>query len=267
MTVDGPDRSDGIEPGTVDDALIGRLATSPSLLVASDFDGVLAPIVDDPDRSAPIAASIEALARLQDAPDTAVAIVSGRERRQLLRLVPDPARFILVGSHGAEPDGPEWEGAGPDHQSAQRLARLVDELRALADELPGFFVEVKSLSVAAHFRRVDEAVRAVAIDAVGRLRQAWPATVVTGKEVVEFSVGTANKGDAIRALADQARATASVYLGDDVTDEDAFRVLGPDDAGIKIGPGPTAATHRLADPHDAADFLQRLADHRCDQRA
>lgn len=247
-----------------DDTLIERLAATDRLLLASDFDGVLAPIVDDPAASAPIEASMDALARLNGQPDTTVAIVSGRERAQLLDLVPGPGRFILVGSHGSELDGAIIEGAEPDEPAKQRLARLVEDLRALADDVPGFFVEVKSLSVAAHFRRVDEAVRSAAVEAVGRLRQGWPAKVVTGKEVVEFSVGSANKGDAMVVLAARCRSTASVYLGDDVTDEDAFEVLGPDDAGIKVGPGPTAARHRLDSPDAVADFLQRLADRRAD---
>ncbi len=243
-----------------DDALIDRMAATDRLLLASDFDGVLAPLVDDPAASAPIEASIDALARLHRLPNTTVAIVSGRERRQLLDMVPDPGRFILVGSHGSELDGAIIDGVEPDEPTRARLANLVEDLRALADDVPGFFVEVKSLSVAAHFRRVDEAVRAAAIETVGRLRQGWPAKVVTGKEVVEFSVGSADKGDAMVVLAARSRSTTSVYLGDDVTDEDAFEVLGPDDAGIKIGPGPTAASHRLATPEDVADFLTRLAD-------
>lgn len=253
------------EPQMIDDALIERLASSDHLLLGCDFDGVLAPIVDDPAASAPLAGSIDALARLNERGDTTVAIVSGRERSQLLDLVPDPGRFILVGSHGTELDGVIIDGAEPDGPAKQRLARLVEELRAVADDIPGFFVEVKSLSVAAHFRRVDEAVRSAAVEAVGKLRTGWPAKVVTGKEVVEFSVGSANKGDAMAILVDRCRSTASVYLGDDVTDEDAFVILGPDDAGIKVGPGPTAASHRVDTPEDVVEFLQLLAERRSGQ--
>jgi trehalose 6-phosphate phosphatase len=237
------------------DAVVQRLADTTVLLVASDFDGVIAPIVDDPERSAPIPGSIDALAHLATRPDTIVAIVSGRERRQLETLVPGPDRFILVGSHGAEIGGVE-----PDETSRGLLVELTARLDELAADVDGFFVEPKALSVAAHFRRIaDQADRERVADAVDRLRHDWPVKVVAGKEVVEFTVATATKGDAIRALGRRHGATATVYLGDDVTDEDAFAVLGGGDVGIKVGPGPTAATHRLDAPPSVTEFLRHLA--------
>ncbi|MEM9566496.1 MAG: trehalose-phosphatase [Actinomycetota bacterium] len=246
------------EPTDIDDTLLTSLAVTPRLLVASDFDGVLSPIVDDPMRSFPIAASIEALARLAEHPETDVAIVSGRERSRLQLLVPQPERFTLVGSHGAELDGIEV-----DEQDRLRLQRLTDDLGALGERFDGFFVEAKALSVAAHFRRVAPDRRNDAVEAVDALIDGWPAKVLTGKEVVEFTIGTADKGDAVVALRDRTEATVTVYLGDDVTDEDAFAALDPGDIGIKIGPGPTAATHRLDAPAAVTTFLADLADRRC----
>lgn len=240
----------------IDDAVISRLATCQRLLVASDFDGVLAPIIDDPRRSAPLPTSLAALARLAAIEGTDVAIVSGRERRQLRALVPEPDRFTLVGSHGAEIDDVD-----PDPADLDLLARLVDELDRLAREIPGFFVESKTLSVAAHFRRIDdEQRRREATERVERLRRRWSAKVVSGKEVVEFTIATATKGDAVLVLAERGDRPTVVYLGDDLTDEDAFAVLGPGDVGIKVGPGPTSASHRVDTPDDVARFLGRLAD-------
>ncbi len=246
------------EPTDIDEATLTNLASTPRLLVASDFDGVLSPIVDDPMRSFPIPASIEALARLAERPDTDVAIVSGRERSRLQLLVPEPERFTLVGSHGAELDGIDV-----DEGDRRRLERLTGDLRALGERFDGFFVEAKALSVAAHFRRIATGRRDEAIAAVDRLIERWPAKVVTGKEVVEFTIGTADKGDAVVALRDRTAATVTVYLGDDVTDEDAFAALDPGDVGIKIGPGPTAATHRLDAPAAVTTFLSALAERRC----
>ncbi len=243
---------------TIDDALIERLAGTERLLVATDFDGVLAPIVDDPGASAPIADAVESLARLGRDEATAVAIVSGRERGQLQAMVPEPERFILVGSHGADLDESE-----PTDEERRRLDRLVADLEAVAAETPGFHIEPKALSVAVHFRRVADDRRDEAIEAVDRLRRAWPAKVVTGKEVVEFTIGVADKGDALRTLRHRSAATVAVYLGDDVTDEDAFAALAPGDVGVKVGPGPTSATHRVESPEAVTDFLAGLADRRC----
>jgi trehalose-phosphatase len=237
----------------VDEDVLGQLARTPRLLVATDFDGVLAPIVDDPERSAPLPASMDALAGLAVSEDTSVAIVSGRERRRLESLVPESGRFILVGSHGAELHDAETE---PDQR--HRLDSMIGALDELAREVPGLFVEVKTLSVAVHFRRVGGPERERGLAAVEELTARWPAKVVTGKEVVEFALATANKGDAILALAGRTRATATVYLGDDATDEDAFAVLGPGDVGVKVGPGETAASRRLGSPADVSRFLERL---------
>lgn len=262
--MDDPNRRNGNrrEPASVDHNVIDRLADTERLLVASDFDGVLAPLVDDPASSVALPSAIDALARLGRAEATAVAIVSGRERRQLESLVPGADRFLLVGSHGAELDGTE-----PDDRSRALLESLVGDLVDLAGSIEGLHVERKALSVAVHFRRVVSTDREPAATAVERLRQAWPAKVVTGKDVVEFTIGTAHKGDALRSLGREVGATCSVFLGDDVTDEDAFAVLGPDDVGIKVGPGSTTATHRVDSPEAAAEFLNRLAERRGSDRS
>ena len=230
-------------------------ATVRSLLVASDFDGVLAPIVADPAAVSARPASVEALETLAALNATSVAVVSGRDYRTLAGFVGPSAPFTLIGSHGAEV-GPEGAALTDDEQA--QLARVTAELHALADRHPGFHVETKPLSVAAHLRRVEGDATAAA-EAVDALVETWPAKVVSGKEVVEFTVRQVTKGDAVTALADSLQAEAVVYLGDDVTDEDVFTVLGPTDVGIKVGEGQTAARHRVADPSEVTTVLVELA--------
>jgi len=84
-------------------------------------------------------------------------------------------------------------------------------------------------------------------------------TVKVGKEVVEIAVVQADKGVALRRLADEVGAEAVVYLGDDLTDEDAFSVLGPGDVGIKVGDGPTLARYRVTDSTAVLTALEHLA--------
>jgi trehalose 6-phosphate synthase/phosphatase len=87
-------------------------------------------------------------------------------------------------------------------------------------------------------------------------------TIREGKDVIEFALRPGNKGDAIDRLREHTSATSVFYAGDDVTDEDAFAVLGPEDLGLKIGRGRTAAGHRVRGPEEVAEALALLADYR-----
>ena len=81
-----------------------------------------------------------------------------------------------------------------------------------------------------------------------------------GKNVVEFSVRSTTKGEALEHLRRYTAADAVFYAGDDVTDEDAFAALGADDVGLKSGEGATLANFRVAGPTQVARALNLLAD-------
>jgi trehalose 6-phosphate phosphatase len=83
-------------------------------------------------------------------------------------------------------------------------------------------------------------------------------TAKPGKDVLELAVTDADKGSALVRLRRELGARGVLYLGDDVTDEDGFRALGPDDVTVKVGDGDTAATHRLADLAEVPAVLERL---------
>jgi trehalose 6-phosphate phosphatase len=83
-----------------------------------------------------------------------------------------------------------------------------------------------------------------------------------GKDVLEFSVRSTTKGDAVEHLRKYTSATAVFYAGDDATDEDAFAALAASDFGLKSGPGETIAAHRVSGPHQVAQVLALLAEFR-----
>ena len=83
-----------------------------------------------------------------------------------------------------------------------------------------------------------------------------------GKDVVEFAVRGATKGDGVQRLREHLGASAVLFAGDDVTDEDGFNALTGADVGIKVGEGVSAARYRVADPEQLADALELLADAR-----
>lgn len=245
--------------------------TGDRLLLATDFDGVLAPLVLDPMSSRPTAGSMAALAQLATRPEVSVALVSGRDAatlRALTGLGPD-APVTVVGSHGAEVEaapGEPWTTAGPglDPRRADLLAQVTAELADVTTSHEGARLETKPVAVALHTRGLDASVAAAAeaaAEQVGRRHRG--VTVKRGKAVVELAVVGADKGTTVLALADALGAGAGraavVYLGDDVTDEDVFTRLEDGDVGIKVGPGATAARWHLSDPETVAAFLTRLS--------
>ena len=256
MTSDSNER-DSIEHDMLDRAL-GTLAQTPVLLVACDYDGTLAPIVEDPADARPVRESLVALRALAALPNTHVAVISGRALSDLAELSGLDGPVLLVGSHGSEFDQDFTRSLSPA-QTALRQ-RVLDEMHRIASRNPGFRVEAKPASIAFHYRSVppalaDEALAELAAGAAG-----WEGVhVKRGKMVLELAVVHTSKGDAIDTLRHRVGAGAVLYLGDDVTDEDAFARLQGPDVAVKAGPGDTGAAHRVADAVEVARRLALLA--------
>ena len=233
-------------------ALDGAAAT-PRLLVASDFDGTLAPIVNNPADARPLPRAADALIALAGLPSTTVVLVSGRALGTLRELSSMPPPVHLVGSHGAEFD------SGFSHDiDRELLERITAELTAIAANRPGVTVEPKPASVALHVRNAGAADGRAALDAALAAAQAWDAELTEGKAVLEFAVISTDKGEAIDIIRDRDDATAVVFFGDDVTDEKAFRRMRDGDVGVKVGPGDTLAGHRVESPEDVVAALEYL---------
>lgn len=254
------------------EAGLRRLALADRLLVASDFDGTLAPIVDRPDAVEPDLEALAELRRLAELEDTRVAVISGRSRAFLERhfgegraALGEPG-MILVGSHGAELDPALLEDDGadggppashdPEHQRV--LAETAERLDAVAGDYAGAIVERKPTAVAFHYRQVEEARREEAARRAAALADEGPLRIQAGHLVVELVAGDANKGDAIDVLRQATGATATLFVGDDRTDEHAFARLGPGDLAVKIGPGSTCAPVRISSQKAVAPLFRRL---------
>jgi trehalose 6-phosphate phosphatase len=228
-------------------------AEVPRLLIACDFDGTLAPIVNEPADARPLPASADALAGLAELPSTHAALISGRALTVLRQLSSMPASVHLVGSHGAEFD------TGFAHPVDEALlARITDGLNNIASNRPGVAVETKPASVALHVRNADPADADAALDEARAAAQSWDAQLTEGKAVIEFAVISTDKGEAVDILRGEYSASAVVFFGDDVTDEKAFRRLRKGDVGVKVGPGETLAEYRVESPEDVALALAHL---------
>jgi trehalose 6-phosphate phosphatase len=229
----------------------------PRLLVTSDFDGTLAPIVNNPADARPLAEAAAALVELAGLPSTAAALISGRGLDTLRSLSSMPNSVHLVGSHGAE------FATGFSHDiDKSMLQTIFDTLSSIAAESPGATVELKPASVALHVRNASPADAEAALERARDESTSWDAQLTEGKAVLEFAVISTDKGEAVDILRQQHDADAVVFFGDDVTDEKAFRRLRDGDVGVKVGPGETLATFRIGTPEDVATALEFLLDAR-----
>ncbi|HEX6872782.1 MAG TPA: trehalose-phosphatase [Micromonosporaceae bacterium] len=249
-------------PTPIDEHLrqaIKRIARTPQLLVACDYDGTLAPLVDDPTHAVPLPEAVAAIRTLASLPQTTVAVISGRSLRDLAALSRLPSEVHLIGSHGSEFDVGFVERIAPE--LADLRTRIGRALSEIAKDQAGVRLEQKPASVALHTRLADRDLAAKLIEDVRSGPATWPGVHVTlGKDVIELSVVATHKGTAVDTLRMQLSATAVLFAGDDVTDENAFANLHGPDVGVKVGPGPTHAEYRVPDPESAVRILALLTD-------
>ncbi|PWK91137.1 trehalose 6-phosphatase [Lentzea atacamensis] len=240
---------------------ICQLARTPRLLVASDYDGTLAPIVSDPEQARPLPESVNALRSLASLHETTSAVISGRALRDLATLSRLPGEVHLVGSHGSEFDVGFVHAL--DANAKALLRRIEADLEEIVDGHEGVHLEVKPASVAVHVRRAEASVGESVLDAVRSGPCTWEGVQVTeGKAVIELAVVETDKGHALDILRHQVGATAAIFLGDDVTDEKAFARLHGPDLGIRVGAGESLAQHFVNDPSDVATVLAFLLEER-----
>ncbi len=252
-------------PQSLSSSLVGalrELARVKRLLVALDFDGTLAPEVDNPEAARAIPEARDAVLRLLALPNTRVALISGRSLRSLIEVADLPDTTLLVGSHGIEIrlDDP-YERVSLDTAELEQVEVLQEVLGEVADAIDQVWLEVKPAGFALHTRLATEHDSRVAHLVALSEAQAEidNLTVRQGKNVVEFSVRSTTKGEALEHLRRYTAADSVFYAGDDVTDEDAFAALVADDLGVKSGPGATEAAFRVAGPDEIALVLSTLA--------
>ncbi|WP_024355523.1 bifunctional alpha,alpha-trehalose-phosphate synthase (UDP-forming)/trehalose-phosphatase [Leucobacter chironomi] len=256
-------------PRSIDDR-VRRLAALPQLIVASDFDGTLAPIVPRPQDARILPRARQALEVLRSAPDTYVAVLTGRSLAGLAETGLQSEGWIVSGSHGSELTGLDVSVVSGDApplgspltgEEDERLQRVVRRFERVLGGEPGVRLERKPFGIAVHTRQVPDAEQADELLAAAvELGLAAEMHVREGKQVREISVRDSNKGSVLRSIRAALPAAPVLFLGDDVTDEDVFASLGPDDLGIKVGDGATAAVERVPDPETATAVLALLAE-------
>ncbi|HXT00602.1 MAG TPA: trehalose-phosphatase [Elusimicrobiota bacterium] len=206
------------------------------LLVALDFDGTLSAIAATPEKAVLTAATRRLLADLARRPDTKVAVISGRSLEDLRAKV-GLSGVYYAGNHGLEIDGPGVRWAHPCAVGLDLAIRetLEEQLR----DIPGVLVEHKRLGVTVHYRgvhprhhgRLRLRMRGDLFESSTRYR------VMRGKKTFDFRLDVPwDKGHALRAIRRTLKgAWTAVFVGDDVTDEEAFSTIGPRALTVRIG--------------------------------
>ncbi len=242
-----------------------------ALLVALDFDGTLAPLVDDPTASRMTPAARDAVDALgaTAAERVRLAFVSGRDLEDLALRAAPPVGSYLVGSHGAQtghatPDGLEavpLELTAEEHETLTALRAALDEAVSGRE---GAWVQHKPSAAVLHTRLAGPQDTGAAVEAADAAAARLGLEAMHGKDVVEIAVLHTSKGEALERLRDVVGHDVGtdrvrvLYAGDDTTDEKAFAVLEAGDLALKVGDGDTLAPHRVAGADDVAAVLDRL---------
>ncbi|KAE8704918.1 putative trehalose-phosphate phosphatase D [Hibiscus syriacus] len=243
-----------------------------------DYDGTLSPIVEDPDRAFMSKKMRKTVRKLAKCFPTA--IVSGRCRDKVYKFV-KLAELYYAGSHGMDIKAPEIRSkSNRDNepllfQPASEFLPMIDEVyRQLVDttkSTPGAKVENNKFCVSVHFRCVNEKRWSELAQQVRSVLKEYPKLRLTqGRKVLEIRPTIKwDKGKALEFLLESlGYANCSdvfpVYIGDDRTDEDAFKILRDRGQGFGIlvskFPKETSASYSLQEPGEVMDFLRRLVE-------
>jgi trehalose-phosphatase len=243
---------------------IRRVLSRPdTVLWLFDFDGTLTPIARHP-KEVHLRSKVRRLLRkLGRHFPGRVGVLSGRPLAQIRRKVRLPG-IIYGGTHGFEMAGPRfhWKCLVPPGRF-KKLEVFAQRLKPMIKSLPGAWMEDKRWTRCLHYREIRKADRSRAKGLLASIRiAARRAGLMTldGLQALEIMVGGRwGKGPAMRSLLRRTRTKKVFYMGDDRTDEDVFRLLGPKDIGVRVGR--SAASHAdyyLKDQSESEKLLERL---------
>jgi trehalose-phosphatase len=176
-------------------------------------------------------------------------------------------RLVYAGSHGFDIVGPDGLAEQQPTEAVPLLDRA-EELLQPVERVPGARLERKRFALAVHYRQVEEdQVPEVEVEVERIAREVGGLRVTTGKKVLELRPDVPwDKGHAVRWLIQVLGLSGSVpvFIGDDITDEDALRAIADDGIGIVVrgedDDRPTAASYSLADAAEVAAFLELLSE-------
>ncbi|WP_122090618.1 trehalose-phosphatase [Halalkalicoccus subterraneus] len=240
-----------------------RVESAEGLLFCTDFDGTLAPIEPEPDDAEITPENKTLLRRIREAENTRVAVISGRALADVSERV-GLEGLTYAGNHGLELRRGERSVVHPiAAKHRERIERICTILESRLSGIEGTHIENKTVTATVHYRNApDDAIRDVR-DIVrsvvsgagdGRLRR------TDGKEIVEIRPEVRwNKGMVISLLAEDYPNWLPVYVGDDTTDESAFRSVA-EGLSVYVGEDRSNATYRIPAQAEVSSRLTSIAE-------
>jgi len=232
-----------------------------------DYDGTLSPIVESPERALLPKETKQSLWKLLRSPKCKLAIISGRALKDVKKMV-GIDRIIYVGNHGLEIEGPKVKFESPISLRYRRILEHVkDDLRFKLSTIRGVFIEDKGLSLSIHYRLVGRdqipKIKTILHEATILYTVRDKIKIKLGKKVFEIRPSVEwDKGKVVLWLLARWEFSLKnkdilpVYLGDDVTDEDAFGLLRNKGITIFVGePKKSNAQYYLKNTQEVKDFL------------
>jgi trehalose-phosphatase len=261
--------------GDLEQQVLDVLAEAPALFCCLDYDGTLAPIAPTPAAAIPHAGTGDVLAGLASLPATSVAIVSGRPIEEVRAFLNQPGLYY-VGIHGLEMRLPTGQTRVAEGTALVRavLPAIRHQIERAFGGRPGILIEDKGAALACHYRLASAADGVAAREVLAKIVRTYrqrgvPIALATGHEVAEIRPAEVNKGKTVCALLATLTPTPlALYVGDDQTDEDAFKLLPPGSITVRVEAGEisTHARYRLDSPANVHKFLYALL-HRREARA
>jgi trehalose 6-phosphate phosphatase len=251
-----------------------EVKSSPHVLFLADYDGTLTPIVSRPEEALLSPQTKEKLHALAQKPTYSVGVISGRSMEDLKQMITLEGIYY-AGNHGLEIEGPGLRYISEPARATQSLMKeLAGEMSAALENVSGVIVEDKGLSLSVHYRLVSPEEEYTVAEVFRRLTRPLVTEgkikVTSGKKVYEVRPPIDwHKGKAIEVIVREMKSALklehflTIYLGDDTTDEDAFKILQrPEGWSIFVGrENPlSAAEYYLKSVSEVEKFLELLSE-------
>ncbi|MEW5825490.1 MAG: bifunctional alpha,alpha-trehalose-phosphate synthase (UDP-forming)/trehalose-phosphatase [Candidatus Bipolaricaulota bacterium] len=242
-------------------ATCAEFAAATRRLLLLDLDGTLIPLAAHPSRAQPSAALFSLLERLASDPRNELVLVSGRDKATLDAWF-GAFNVGLAAEHGAwiRERGGAWRATVL--RDAAWKTRVMPVLERFVRRTPGAWIEEKDFSLVWHYRAAEPAASRLRAPELRRVLATLTANLelhlLDGNGVLEVKANPFHKGQVAAQWLGQDTWDFVLAAGDDRTDEDMFRALPALARTIKVGPGASAARHRLPAPGEMIALLERL---------